>query len=320
LRVFDGDSGTPHQGQISASPDIILSPTAVANPQVDFGDPSQPFGSEAIAGQANYLYVRAWNRGTADATNVTATVYWAEPATLVSPDQWTLVGSVDIPLVPAGNVITVSPPIVWPAASIPGAGHYCFVATLYHPKDPGANPIDLASLTAAWKLDWEQFFRLVRANNNITWRNFNIIDTAKRLKLLAGPASRYLGSCIELPFAAVGAPDKARHAHLRIVDLLPEGYRLFLQIPASLRAWAIDAVGPCEADRPESHELGGGLELIALKPWGSSLRGLPLPARSRVQLAIVVQVPAPELIAPGSITVSQVLDDLEVGRVTWRLE
>ena len=321
LRDFDGDTGAPHQGQLSASPDVILSPTAVVNPQSEFGDPAKPFGSEAIAGQTNYLYVRAWNRGNSDAHHVAATVYWAEPATLVSPDQWTLVGSVDIPLVQAANILTVSPAIAWPAASIPASGHYCFVATLYHPKDPGANPLDLANLTAAWTLDWENFLALVRVNNNITWRNFNVIDTANKLKSSAGPAFRYLGPCLELPFAAVGAPDKARHAHLRVVDRLPEGSRVFLQIPVSLHAWALAAVaGPCNGREPLWHELGGGLELILLARGVTNLPGLPLPARSRLRQSLVVTLPTAELTAPASLYVSQLLNGKEVGRVTWRLE
>ena len=166
----------------------------------------------------------------------------------------------------------VSPPITWAAADIPGAGHYCFVATLDHPQDPGTNPTDLASLTAAWSLDWNNFLRLIRRNNNITWRNFNIIDTAAQLATDVGADYRPLGACLVLPFVAVGAPDHTRHAHLRIVDQLPEWCRLFLEVPISLQEWAVATLlrarprGP----PPEWHQLDQSRGLVALNPGGSN--------------------------------------------------
>ena len=55
-------------GAISASPDVILGPTTVADAQAAFGEGSgtenlNKLGHEATAGQDNYVYIRAKNRG-----------------------------------------------------------------------------------------------------------------------------------------------------------------------------------------------------------------------------------------------------------------
>jgi serine protease len=108
IRDFVGDTGEPHNGSISASPDIILRPTSVANPAAAFGagsgtENNAALGFTAEAGQDNYIYVRVANQGGSAATNVKATVYWSPVATLVTPDMWTLVGSTTIPSVPVGD-------------------------------------------------------------------------------------------------------------------------------------------------------------------------------------------------------------------------
>jgi len=90
LRDFVGDTGDPHSGAISASPDVILRESPEANPQAAFGEGSGSenntmLGLEAEAGQDNFIYVRVRNRGGSAAANVQATVYWSPPATLVTP-------------------------------------------------------------------------------------------------------------------------------------------------------------------------------------------------------------------------------------------
>jgi len=46
-----------------------------------------------LNGQDNYVYLRVWNRGV-NTANVTATVYWSPPASLVTPSMWNLIGNV----------------------------------------------------------------------------------------------------------------------------------------------------------------------------------------------------------------------------------
>src|SRR4029450_9658906 len=213
LRDFVGDTGEPHSGPISASPDIILRPSVVANPQAAFGAGSgtendATLGFTAEAGQDNFLYVRVLNQGGTAAVNATATVYWSPVATLVTPDLWTLVGSAVLPSVPTGEVLTVAPGITWPSAAIPAPGHYCFVGLVGHPDDPAPSPGDL--------LNWTNFTNFIRNNNNITWRNFNVEDNDP------WPDPSVPRGFQALRFLAPGAPDIARPMQLEFLPRLPD--------------------------------------------------------------------------------------------------
>ena len=44
----------------------------------------------------------------------------------MSPDLWHPIGSVVLPSVPTGEVLTVSDALTWPSAQIPAPGHSCF--------------------------------------------------------------------------------------------------------------------------------------------------------------------------------------------------
>jgi serine protease len=86
----------------------------------------------------------------------------------VSPNLWSLIGSAYYPDVPPGSVVKVSSPgITWPAHQLPGPGAYCFVATLGNADDPAPNPANFATS--------DDFMNYIYANNNITWRNFNVV-------------------------------------------------------------------------------------------------------------------------------------------------
>jgi serine protease len=213
LRDFVGDTGDPHAGAISASPDVILRQTAVTDPQASFGEGSgtensATLGFEAEAGQDNFIYVRVRNRGGSDASNVAATVYWSPPSTLLTPDLWSLVGSTTIASVLTGDLLTVSGAIVWPSAAIPATGHYCFVGLIGHAQDPAPAPADF--------LNWDNFRLFIRTNNNVTWRNFNVVNNVP-------PPAAEPPNYVPLPFMAAGAPDKARRMRLEVMGRLPKG-------------------------------------------------------------------------------------------------
>ena len=172
LRDYVGDTGQPDDGNVSASPDVILLPVPVAEAQASFGEgsgeeASDTLGLAASSGQDNYLYVRVLNRGGAVATNVTAAAYWAPVSSLVTPDLWTSIGTLQIPGVEAGNILTAWGPLVWPAAAIPAPGHYCLVVLIGNAQDPAPDPASF--------LNFENFRRYIRWNNNVTWRNFNVV-------------------------------------------------------------------------------------------------------------------------------------------------
>lgn len=304
LRDFVGDTGDPHTGAISASPDVILRQTAVADPQASFGEGSgmensTTLGYEAEAGQDNFLYVRVRNRGGTAVANLQATVYWAPPSTLLTPDLWTLVDSTMIANVPTGDLLMVSDAIVWPLAAIPATGHYCFVAVIGHAQDPAPAPADF--------LNWDNFRLFIRANNNVTWRNFNVVNNVP-------PSSAEPPNYVALPFLAAGAPDKARQMRLEVVGRLPKGAEAVLEMPREfahlLRARPVPVNGSRKRQRV----------YVPVNPCGrTTFAEVAFPAKARIPMRLLVRVPKELRKHEFEIFARQLYDEEEVGRVTWRL-
>jgi serine protease len=309
IRDFVGDAGDPHAGAISASPDIILRPTAVSNPQAAFGagsgtENSQTLGFTAEAGQDNYIYVRMLNQGGSAATNAEATVFWSPVASLVTPDLWTLVGSTIVPNVPVGEQLTVSDAIVWNQADIPGPGHYCLVGLIGNAVDPAPGPVDF--------LNWDNFRRFIRENNNVTWRNFNVEDNDPDVEDPTVPKGFKA-----LEFLAPGAPDKARYMALEVLGKLPEGARAMLEVPVVFYEML-----------HARHQLGKvamnpdcTTAFIPVNPHGRMRFGEVLfPAKSRMNLRLLVHIPDTHRKRTYRIAVRQIWEGEEVGRVTWQLQ
>jgi hypothetical protein len=309
IRDFVGDSGEPHSGPIAASPDIILRSSVVVNPQTEFGAGSgtendATLGSTAEIGQDNFIYVRVLNQGGTPATNVEATVFWSPVATLVTPDLWNLVGTTIIPIVPISEQLTVSDAIVWPQADIPGQGHYCFVGLIGNADDPAPGPADF--------LDWTNFRRFIRENNNVTWRNFNVVNNEPDVED-PSIAENYKA----LNFLASGAPDKARYMALEVIGKLPRNAWAMLEVPLNFYELL-----------HERHQLGGirvdrkrGAAFIPINPYGRMYFGdVIFPAKSRTALRLLVHIPKEHRKGKYKIAVRQLWKGEEVGRVTWLLQ
>jgi serine protease len=303
LRDFVGDTGDPHTGAISASPDVILRQTAVADAQVSFGEGSgtensATLGFEAEAGQDNFIYVRVLNRG-GSAANVEATVYWAPVSTLLTPDLWTLVASTTIANVPTGDLLSVSEAIVWPSAEIPAAGHYCFVALIGHAQDPAPAPADF--------LDWDNFQLFIRANNNVTWRNFNVVNNVP-------PSSAEPPNYLALPFLAAGAPDKARRMRLEVVGRLPERAKALLEMPREFADLMQVQLVPVKGAKNRR------VVRVPVNPCGrTTFASVAFPAKARVPMRLLVNVPKGLREHEFEIFARQLYKNEEVGRVTWQL-
>jgi len=309
LRDFVGDVGDPHSGAISTSPDIILLPAAVANPQAALGagsgtENSATLGSTAEIGQDNYIYVRVLNQGGSAAVNVEATVFWSPVATLVTPDLWTLIGTRVLPNVPIGEQLTVSDPIVWNQTEIPGQGHYCFVGLIGNAADPAPSPADF--------LNWDNFRRFIRENNNVTWRNFNVVDNDPDVKDPTVP-----DGFKALKFLAPGAPDKARYMALEVRGKLPEGAKVALEVPLAF----FELLHECHQLGKISIDRKCDVALIPVNPHGRMRFGDVLfPAKSRTALRLLVQIPEKHRQEKYQIAVRQIWEREEVGRVTWQLQ
>ena len=307
LRDAVGDTGAvPSTGTVSTSPDVIVRPAAVADPTASFGEGSgtendDTLGSEVKHGVDNFVYVRMRNRGMAAATATTATVYWSEVATLVTPDMWHLIGQTAPIDVPTGDTLAVSGQLVWPSAQLPVLGdHACFVAILDQAQDP-APPIPAAGPS----FDWNAFVNFVRDQNNVTWRNFNVLDVVPDPQ--ADPAV--------LDFVLAGSPDAAREFDLEIVQHLPPGVKVVWEVPAALLP-----VLPRQgfAGR-EIDERGGLLRLHLPFVRRLPLCGVKLGAGARHRCRLLVQGNAGLAKGLHRLAIRQIHDGVEVGRVTWGL-
>lgn len=298
LRDNVSDTGLPHNGPISASPDVILRPTPVPNPQLAYGEGSGTEGSmtlgyEAVAGQDNYIYTRIRNRGSVIAGPTTVDVYWSEVAMLITPDMWHHVGTATLPAVFTGDILMVADEIVWAAGDVPASGHYCFVAIASTADDP-APP--LANL-----VNFDNFYAFIRNNNNATWRNFNVVPST-------GPSA----DPVVMPFLAVGALDRGMRMGLEVVARLPEGARLFLEAPDCF----IDRM-----DNEKREHCKDELVRIPLRPQGRQFLGaFEFPRGLKQQMRLVADLPDEARKHSGyQVTIRQLLLDpeTELGRVTW---
>ena len=293
IRDNVGDNGEEHTGAISLSPDIIVRPAPEPNPGVTFGPGTEGntmLGPTATAGQDNFVYVRVWNRGAVDAAGVTATVFFAPPSTLPMGDAWTRIGSVAIANVPQGNVMTVSGAIVWPQASVPPAGHYCFVGLVGNAQDPAP---DRATFST-----FDHFYAYIRANNNVTWRNIDVVAVDG-------------GDIQGLDFIAPGAPDSDRSFALAVGSRLPPGSSAWLEVPLALLGEHRVLV---EVDP------GGQRGRVPVAPRGrTTLPSAVFPAKSRAACRLLLRVPPAYRDGDQEVYVSQLYEGFEVGRVTWRI-
>ena len=219
-----GDDGDPHTGPISTSPDIIICPDPVVDPNVAYGAGSgtenmNTLGSSVEFGQDNYIYTRVLNRGGSDAADVTITLFWSPASTLITPDLWTEIGSTTIPLVDNSDDLTVSEAIVWEAADIPDEGHYCIVGLVGNAQDPPPNPADF--------LEWANFTRFIKESNNVTWRNFNVVDNEPDVPAAPAPDLKFKA----LEFFSPGAPRQAIPMQLELTGKLPKGAQVYLELP-----------------------------------------------------------------------------------------
>lgn len=305
LRDNLGDTGAvPSAGTISISPDVIVQATAVADPNAAFGEGSGTENNDTLGtvvehGQDNHVYVRMRNRGLGPAPATRATVYWSEVATLVTPDMWHLIGITDPVDVPVGNTLVVTPELVWRKADLPPTDdHACFVAVLDQASDP-APPIPVAGPG----FDWNAFTNLVRAQNNVTWRNFNVVD------VVPDPSA----DPVALNFLIAGSPDAARYFDLQIVQQLPLGVQVELEVPQGLLA-VLPRAGIAARHAANDNDLVRlPLPFVQATPFC----GVRLGAGARHRCRMLLRGAKGLTRGMHRLAIRQIFDGIEVGRVTW---
>jgi hypothetical protein len=282
-------------GGISCSPDVIIFNQELLDPEAILGTTlalSQAnLGEQVEFGQNNYIYLRVHNRGN-NATGGTATVYWSHPSTFPTPASWNLVDQITIPSVPSNSVKVVGP-VVWPSDDIPAQGHYCFIALVNSGNDPAPDPATILSMN--------DFYNFIRENNNATWKNFDVIDM-------------FAGSVNSLNFHIQGWSGNNIYSDLQIdLSSLPTGMEVNLKI---LKRLCIEASTDGLSKINESTLYN---EYYVLSGKKSYLRNIKL--KSNDNCIAKLEFILPDSIPDGGyeISVAQLVDNLEMGRVTQLL-
>ena len=315
IRDDVGDDGSIPSLNVAQSPDIIVRSAALSNPDNDVGQnsnvaeqrvPNDPI----VLNQKNYIYVRMRNRGSVQATGVTATVYWAEAGAFIPPTDWNLIGtSAPVDVLAAGAIIgqpygplAVAPAIEWiPTQATLPVSHACFIAVLDHPLDPAPPPI---RPLAAAPVDWQTFLGFVAAQNNVAWRNFHVLDLVP------------LGSDFEAEagFNINGPPNEAAAFDFEVYRAGDREHTWTILLPETL------------GDRlPEAVTRGynrDARERIVLPVPARGLRyaGVEVGKKARYRCGVRVVVPRGLNPASSSIEIVQRYRGRSIGRVTFTVD
>jgi hypothetical protein len=287
----------PSAGALSQSPDIIVRSAAVVGDlQAAYGQGSgteerQDLSDSVTAGRDHFLYARVRNRGAVDANGVTVDLYWSQVSTLVVPRDWAFIGTTPAVNVAADDTLKVSGPVTWPAAAIPQSGHYCFVGVASHANDlPPAIPPKL--------VDWDTFVSFVGNNNNIAWRNFNVVDQP----LAPNPMA--------LPFDVTGDPEDERAFTLAVVAYPLPVQRLELIMPPDLA----DLLPQWDRDRTTHPD---GIHLDVTRTGGLREAAVALPAGARYRCELRVTPPWRGPRGRRRVMVVQRYRGVVVGGISW---
>ena len=144
----------------AAAEDMWKSPYIWVRATQDTGLVHQHEHQNPVFGSPNWVYVKMHNGGSAAASG-NLELYWANASvSLTWPGSWTLLSSVPV----SGFASHTTKVVEVPWSSLPSAGHYCLVARWNSVADPMAISEGL-DINAN-----------VRANNNLIWRNLNIVE------------------------------------------------------------------------------------------------------------------------------------------------
>lgn len=298
---------TPSTGGLAGSPDIFVLQT-----QYDQETAKTHYGEDSAnenvvppatvdGTQSNFVYVRVKNRGAVDANNVAVTVYFAEPSALPDPDGWKKVNdtepTVTFNSVRAGEELTCSRGVEW--TDYPYTGHYCFIGAVHHADD--AAPI----LSGVETLGFSDF---IRAHNNITWRNFNVVSNDPP------PTPGTPSGFVILPFMFHGA-ERRKKMRFEIIERFPVGSRSMMEVPIDILQFIRGRVrGPFKADPTRK------VAWMDLHTSGNTLTPeVVLPAKYKSMLRLYVHIPEEYRARKHIVYVRQLYRGEEIGRISWLL-
>jgi len=144
----------------------------------------------------------------------------------------------------------------------------------------------------------------IRNNNNVTWKNFNVVDDVDP----SDPSAALL-------FNINGAPDKARYFDFEIIRALPKKAQLWLEMPYNL--FAFTRIKGIETKIDQKNNKASVL-LPNLRRFG--ICRLNLPKSAKYKCRFVVKGGRGYENGRHQIAIRQLYENFEVGRVTWALK
>lgn len=188
-------------------------------------------------------------------------------------------------------------------------------------RHPGPEPLLLCGLAATDRdpgpalnafTDWDAYMRFIRRQNNVTWRNFNVVDVVP-----AAPES------IELPFFVSGAPEEDLAMDFELVaEDFPRGGKLWLELDSDF----LETVGLADEDlgsvtEPRAEGRANGARpkrRLPVKAGKLRFEKMELRAGARSRMQLVVDAPKRPLRKSHDVIARQLFNGEEVGRVTWQ--
>jgi serine protease len=253
---------------------------------------------------AQKIYVRLRNRGLGPG-DVQVQLFASPAATLITPERWLPVpatpnsfAGLPVNSVPQGGTPVVAGPFAWTPPPLPPVSAWSFLAVLRRPDEGPAAPANPPFFDWAVGLPpggpyfrWEEFRAFLR-RPGVAWRNVHRVTAANPI----------------LPFVIAGTPESAHVFDFELIQRLPNGATVELQVPAALAAKL----------RQRQPWLGAGTNPTSLslpaRP-GLKIRGVELAAGTWADAAF--KVTGSGLQAGHSLAIRQLWRGEVVGGITW---
>lgn len=316
-RIGDG-GGQPYAGaEVSSSPDILLwkGPPRAA---LLFGEglranlPAPGRAFDPGAPDAIYparAHVRMRNRGGGEG-EARVELFVSPAATLITPERWQPLGSVEVERVAQGDALAVShplpvdPPRSWPQDPECWSGGivppYSFLAVERPAPDeecfPGCGGTGLPPSPPYF--DWAAYRAFLR-RPGVAWRNVHAVEIGPQLA----------GQTVTLAFLVTGTPDQTHTFGLEVVQRLPASVEVTLEVPAAFAA---------KLRQRQPWLPNGSAALVLPRCPRTAFAGVSLAAGASIRAAFKVQVSNPAKLVHGhSLAIRQLWRGEEVGRITW---
>jgi hypothetical protein len=222
-------------------------------------------------GSVNWVYVKLHNDFDVGASGQLRLYHAQASSGLVWPGDWTEFASVGVNIAAHATLLQ---PASWDP---PGEGHYCLLARWDTPNSP-ADPMTFPEGSA--------ISTNVRNNNNIVWRNVNVVDVVPNVPF-AVPGFNVKNTDSSNPFVtlAVQLPDFGG-------NFIRKGGRVFVDLGTAFAPWLAGGASGSSIRVVDDPVFGDLVEILdSTAPGGATIEGLPLTPQVNVAMRLILSAP-----------------------------